>query len=170
MSYTEKLGSAIPASKIEDKMEVELGGRVIAHRGQARSTRLLGMVIANTDEGMLNKRINVPEGILAVDEKYILNQMTHSDASALSFGHTSGDNHLKVGKDCKAYAIAPGVVFVQMPGVLADKAPRFETGIKPLDHNEFDIPRSPCVHFNENEEVTIKDVSIGRSGRGGMGD
>ena len=170
MSFTEKLGSTIPPRKNEDKMEVELGGDIIAHRGQARSTSLLGMVIANTSEGILTKRIKVPEGILAVDEKYILNQMTHSDATALSFGHTEGDNHLKVGKGCKAFAIAPGVVFVQIPNVLADKAPRFETNIKPLDHNELDIPRSPCVHFNENEEVTITEMPTGRPGRGGIGD
>ena len=170
MTYTERLGGSIPSSKIADKMEVELGGHVIAHKGQARSTGLLGIVMANTDEGMLEKRVNIPEGITAVNEKYIMNQMRNADAAALSFGHTSGDNHLKVGEGCKAYVLAPGVVFVQIPSVLGADGPKFDTKLKPLDHSEMDIPRSPCVHFNENEEITVQDMPASRSGRGGMGE
>ena len=170
MSFTEKLGGSIPPAKIVDKMEVELGGNVIAHKGQARSTRLLGIVIANTDEGILDKRINIPEGITAVNEKYIMNQMKNADAAALTFGHKKGDNHLKVGKGCKGYVIAPGVVFVQIPSVLGSDGPKFDTKLAPLDHSELDIPRSPCVHFNENEEVIVQDMPASRTGRGGMGD
>ena len=162
MGFSSRLGSTISA----DSMKIELGEKCLYKEGQAKTARQLGMVFANTDEGMLRKTIHAPEGILAVNEKYILDQMTRADYSALDFGHRTGDNHLKV-KGFKTYAIAPGVVFVHMPGL---HAANFETNIKPLDHNELDIPRSPCVHFNENAEVTIKDVPTGRPGRGGMGD
>ena len=119
---------------------------------------------------MLKKTINVPEGITAVNEKYIMNKMVnHTTPSEINFGHEKGDNHLKVGKDCKIYVLAPGVVFVKTPDFSCD-GPKFDTKLEPLDHNELDIPRSSRVSFNEKEGVTMLQLMSEKVGCGGVKD
>lgn len=147
--------------ELEGSHRVELGGRVITHRGMARNgNKAYGIIVVNTDEGMLSKKLSIPTNI-ENPEEYILNEIVHNpNGNTFEFGHKMGDNQLVVGQDCKIYVLAPGVVFVEVP----NDVETLKFKIKPLNHKKLDIPRSTYIHFNADEEIKMANLQASKKG------
>jgi len=111
----------------------------------------LGYAIVNTPEGMVEQRIDVPEGVKSVDSVYVMNQLKNPNAVRIVDEHREGDNVLKLGYGV-AHSISKGFVLVTDPSSDA----KFEG--KPLEGNHFRILTSPNIHVDlDSEKITIEE-------------
>ncbi len=115
----------------------------------------LGYAIINSPEGMVERRIDVPRGVKAVDAEYVLDQVKNGNTPLFyRDGHEENDNLLQLGSG-KVHPISKGFVLVTDPTSEA----KFE-GLT-LEDKEVVISTAPNIHLNlDTEEISFNDNLI----------